>query len=256
MGSIWDSLSAVAGTYFSQQANNQAVDVANEASQRGLQAEIDSVNQYIAANYEGLGVQRDTANAAYDSQVASYDQLYGENELGMRFLRQVLANPSKLTDDQRRQVEEARRVTGENIRGSGYGGSGRTAAAMMGKVEGDMVSGMLANNRTQAMQIAAPMADRANEAIIGKAGAAGELGRSMQGIYGGYYDRYGTAVTSVGKSTANAINTQGNNVAGGITANAKLSGQAIGDISAAINNGARESRYADRMATYEKSLNL
>lgn len=305
---LFAALASIGGALISANANKKAAQQANAATQeaaaidagsieQGLAAqvggirgsqqysyqamneELAAVNDYIAQNWDRLNQESAIAQRGYDDTLAGYERLYSENAPGLSYLRNLVADPERLTAEQQRQLEESRRIAGEQIQASGYGGSGRTAAAMLGKVEGDMTAGMREANRALAAQAANTMAAGANKSRLGAISATGDFANRMGSITGGYYDRFGAATTkggnikagyqqtladnerSIGDATADArqkiggvqsgaIRTSGENNAGVTTANARLAGQAMGDVAGAIASANKANSFGARMSRY------
>ncbi|MER9217859.1 hypothetical protein NKI48_02840 [Mesorhizobium sp. M0644] len=272
LGEIIGAVTSGIGALVGQDANADAANAANAMTYEGMRISTDAINKYIDALYSGLDMQSAAIQSGYSAVVGSIEegshaaqatlgQMRDEAEPGMRFLRNVVANPMKLTSDQKYQLAESRRINAQNIRSSGFAGSGRTAAAMMGKVENDQVNSMLEKNRAAAMNAAGGLADSYDASMRGisglqssegtqKAQAADTASGRAGNMYDSYYDRLGSAYTSIGKTQASGMENMGNTTANAMTANGNLAGSAIGDIGSAIASGARASTYADRMAKY------
>ncbi|MER8602783.1 hypothetical protein NKH48_03175 [Mesorhizobium sp. M1233] len=272
LGEIIGGLASGLGAMVGADANADAANASNAMTYEGMRISTDAINKYIDALYSGLDMQSAAIQSGYSAVVGSIEegshaaqatlgQMRDEAEPGMRFLRNVVANPMKLTSDQKYQLDESRRINAQNIRSSGFAGSGRTAAAMMGKVENDTTNAMLEKNRAAAMSAAGALADSydtSGRGIAGlqssegtqKAAAADTASGRAGNMYNSYYDRLGTAYTSIGKTQASGMESMGNTTGNAIAANGNLMGSAIGDIGSAIASGARASTYADRMAKY------
>lgn len=220
---IIPAVASIAGAAISSKANRDATKSANKAARRASQQEIEAVNKYIETNWQALA-----------QRTGIYDQVAETGAPGLRFLRQTVANPMRLSDAQRYQLDEARRVTGDQIRAGGWGGSGRTAAAMMGKVENDMTNSFMENNRLAALKAADFLGQTSVNAERDKAAAIGE-----------HSGMHGNAVLSIGKSQAGATRAVGENKANLATGQGQQMGQAIGDIGAAIVNWERKGRYGN-----------
>lgn len=278
LGQIIGAVASIGGAAIGSKSNADAANAANAMTYEGMKISTDAINKYIAALYEGLDIQQAALKSGYEASIAAYEKgskeaqetlgaMRDEAEPGIRFLREVVANPQRLTPDQRYQLEEQRRVNAQNIRASGFAGSGRTAAALMGKVENDTVNAMLEKNRAAALAAAGDLAgmwDASSRQIAGlqsnegamKADAADKAGTRTAGMYGDYYDRLGNAYVNAGKSNAAAMERMGSNTANATTASGNLWGQAIGDIGAQIASANRQSSYGSRMAKYEQGAGL
>lgn len=106
-----------------------------------------------------------------------------DNAPGMQFLRQTVANPERLTDEQRYELDQMRDRVDQNIRASGgLAGSGRSATAIMRQVEADATNDFMAQNRAQAMQAAGMMASADNMAAREAAALAERRGNTVAGL--------------------------------------------------------------------------
>lgn len=223
---MWQLLAQVGTMLYTQHQNKKATDQANKASREALAAETAAVNEYIRSNYEGMLHQQQ-----------QLEQIRQENAPGLAFLRRMVGGSTGLTDAQRAELDDVRRTTRDRIVASGYGASGRTAAAMFKDVENDYILRALDSNRQNAQSAAQSMANVANNAAARKVDASRE-----------YYDNYGRAVTGLGRAQGDSIRQQGENIANTTIANASLTGQAIGDIAGNIATSQQEprrSRFAD-----------
>lgn len=285
------ALASVAGAGITAAANTSAANTAVAAQERAMQVQLEAIDKYIDALDRGLDVQTAAHYSGYETAIKELEAGYGrqlsaleignagaqdayraiqfENAPGMSYLRQVVADPESLTPEQRYELERTRDVVGQNIRASGFAGSGRTAAALMRDVEAGVRNSMLASNRATAMQAAGVMADNYGQAGANIANLKEKLGvqkaeterdtsfrvtdehnrysSGLRGVYGDYYDRLGNAYLSAGRTQADAATNSGNIRANATTATGSAFGQAIGDIGSAIANANRESRYAERL---------
>ena len=121
---------------------------------------------------------------------------------GSTYLRSLIMSPGTLTPAQQSQLADLRRSVANQIHGSDFAGSGRTAAALFKKTEGDFVNTALDSNKQQAI------------------GAADKLA--------GTSDAAATAAAQAGLTGATDI-------ANADIAQGKLYGAALGDVTSLIN---------------------
>jgi len=121
---------------------------------------------------------------------------------GSTYLRSLIMSPGTLTPAQQSQLADLRRSVANQIHGSDFAGSGRTAAALFKKTEGDFVNTALDSNKQQAITAADKLAGTSDAAAT----AAAQAGL--------------TGATDI----ANADIAQG-----------KLYGAALGDVTSLIN---------------------
>ena len=132
------------------------------------------------------------------------------------YLRSVIAEPGTLTPAQVTQLADLRRCVVNQLHGSNFEGSGRTAAALFSKTENDFTNTALDQNRQRAITAAGQLAGNQTEAD--RALMAGAQAGS-------------TAASDIGKLTAE----------GGL-ATGKLCGGALGDVASLINRQSKLSQ--------------
>ncbi|UVC14697.1 hypothetical protein [Mesorhizobium onobrychidis] len=278
LGEIIGAVAGIGGAMIGSSANADAANAANQMTYEGMRISTDAINKYIDAIYSGLDMQSAAIQSGYTATVGSIEEgsqaaqatlgaMREEAEPGMRFLRNVIANPMRLTSDQKYQIDESRRINAQNIRSSGFAGSGRTAAALMNKVENDTTNSMLEKNRAAAMAAAGGLADSYDQSGRGIAGLQSSEGNAKAqaadtasaragSMYDNYHSNLGNAYMSIGKTQAAGMQAMGNTTANAMTANGNLMGQAIGDIGSSIASASRAKTYADRMSKYESGAGL
>lgn len=251
---------AIKGYEDSEKYQFDAITEGSKAAQGAINYAYDETGRIIDT---ATGQQVTAIDQGNREQVAALNRLRTENQGGMQYLRSVLADPESLTPDQRAQLEDMRRNVGNTIVASGFGNSGRSAAALFKKTETDFTNDIMGRNRAAALSAAGLMAQTDNNAGLQAANAAAERGQQMAAIYGGaggakanaaanrgsmlasvYGDeaskvagissttsgRVGQALTGIGKSQADAAVASGNAQAGATTANGKIAGQTFGEI--------------------------
>lgn len=210
------------GGVMTNKANSDAADKSSAATIRGAELANEGIDKQIAAIKEGNAQAQKTL-----------EQIRIENGPGSTYLRGVVGQTEGLTEAQQRALDEQRRLAPEYIRRSGFAGSGRTAASILRKVEGDTVSQFLDQNRARRDAAAGTMAGAVNSAAGTVAGIQSSLGKDV-----------GNAFASQGSNTGAAVSGAGETQAKADVANAQVTGQTIGDIASLINSE-RKSRYTD-----------
>lgn len=265
LGAVIGAGASIAGALIGSNANAQAANAANQATYESMRISTDAINKYIEALYSGLSIQDAAIRSGYSSTVASFEEganaatetlgaLRDEAKPGLTFFKNLIANPMRLTPEQEYERTEARRINAQNVRASGFAGSGRTAASLLRKVDLDFTNKMMEQNRDRAFQAAGVLADSYDASSRGIAGIQSTLGQQkaqaadtatnrVTGMYDSYYDRLGAAYRDVGKTQASGTQQIGQTTANAITANGQLAGQAIGDIGSAIATANRKSSY-------------
>ncbi len=170
-GLIAPLLAIGGGAYLATQANQRAVNTINPAV-----AQVQATDNAIAQS-GGVGP-------------------------GATYLRTMVANPQTLTPVQQENLAEMRRANINEIRGSGFAGSGRTASELFKKTDADYINGALQQNKTNAINAADKLQGTSTSAAMAGANA---------GLQGAEID-------------ANAD-----------IATGKIYGQALGDVSSLIN---------------------
>ena len=90
---------------------------------------------------------------------------------GSTYLRSLIMSPGTLTPAQQSQLADLRRSVANQIHGSDFAGSGRTAAALFKKTEGDFVNTALDSNKQQAITAADKLAGTSDAAATAAAQA-------------------------------------------------------------------------------------
>lgn len=130
---------------------------------------------------------------------------------GAAYLRNLVADPNTLNPAQKAQLADLRVSTNNQLHGSDFAGSGRTAAAVFKKTEDDFVNDALASNAHRADSAANTLSSNSNAAT----------GQEFNALQAG----------------ANAGLTGAENDANLSIANSKLMGSALGDIGSIISKG-------------------
>ncbi len=222
----------------------------------------------------------------YDS-TAELRRIQNTNAPGMAYLREIVGNPGALTDYQRKQLEDQRRVVGNTIRSSSLAGSGRTAAALLKNVESDYALKAQEQNRQQAMAAATLMAGNdtaaarqvaANKTQLGQqvGSTADALGRNLAqnssevgsrisniyadtgarraGVYGSTAGQISNAIGSTTGANANTDEATGRAQGGAAAANGQVMSQTAGAIGGAIADAFRSSKYAGDANTIRSTV--
>lgn len=253
---MWSLIAGLGSMFFSSSANDRAAQRAAEAEReraRLIAQENERARQELERRTQEATEAIRRANAV--SQEA-YRQIQDANAPGGTYLRGVVADPGKLTPAQAAQLDELRRGVSNQIRGSTFAGSGRTASALFRKAESDFTNEALERNRQRAFDAASVMAGRGNAAEMAAAGLHSNEGSQIAGLTANLGTNNANLITSTGKAAGDAEQRAGLYDANADIANAKLYGQALGDISSAIANQQRESRYSDRISKIEKALGI
>jgi hypothetical protein len=173
---------------------------------------------------------------AYADAKKEYADLKDLAQPAVTRLRQVVAAPNTLTQDQQIELADVRRQAANRIQGSGLRGAGRAVTAAIRDVEGDARRGFLKDNLARAD------------------GATSELARPFFNATG----QSANLILSQGRDTADSMDRSAEATAGATLANASLRGQTLGDVTSLIASEikGRDSRYADRLSALEKKLGL
>lgn len=275
---------AIAGYEDSQDYQFDAITKGSQAAQGAINYAYDELGRIIDV---ATGQQVTAIDQGNAEQVAALNRLRTENQGGMQYLRSVLADPESLTPDQRAQLIDMRREVGDTIRASGFGGSGRSAAALFKKTETDFTNDVMARNRAAALSAAGMMAGVDNNAGLQAAQAAATRGQQIAAIYGGaggakanaasqrgsmlanvYGDeasklagissttsgRTGAALTGIGKAQADAAVNSGNAQASATTANGKITGQTIGEIGGLVAGAVKDYNLGQTKAAIDNQV--
>lgn len=267
LGSIIGGVASIAGAAIGAKANADAANAANMATYDAMRISTDAINKYISALYEGLSIQQAAIQSGYTSSVASFEEgskgaeevlggLRDEAKPGLTFFKNLIANPMSLTPEQMYERDEARRINAQNIRSSGFAGSGRTASSLLRKVDTDLTMKMLEANRDRAFQAAGALADSYDTSVRGiaglksatgafKADAADRAAGRVTDMYRGYYSDLGGAYKDVGNVQASGTQQIGATSANAMTANGALAGKAIGEIGSVIASANKPTSYSN-----------
>lgn len=190
-----DDIAQIAGTVVSSKISADANRDAARRAEAGANAQAEAIR-------EGNELAQDR-----------FETLEERTAIGTRELQRLAASdPSQLTPAQLAQLEEAQRSTAIGLNASGLRGAGRATVAAFKDVEGDFRNRAVESNRTRKVDASNRLAGVNVNAIGQQAGI----------------DR------ATGQAEGTAANRSGLFDAGATTANASLTGQAIGDITAII----------------------
>jgi len=269
---------SIYGAYESSRANERAAQIENQSTLQAAQIQAGAIDRATQAQTGAINRAIDVEEAARAEEVARLERGYGqagetlrglrvETAPGVTHLRGVVADPTTLSPDQTYHLDNLRQNVGNVIRSSGFAGSGRTAAELFREVEGDYVNRALADNRTRADNAAGRLfnvyANTGGAIANTEAGAGQDIGRTIgRGgesiadtlISGGEAQAKG--IRDIGTAQSGATSSVGQTNADLTTSNARLRGEAVGDIGSLIAAQGRESRYADRVKKYEQALGL
>lgn len=216
-GSMWDLLTPIAltlgGTYLSTSANQKAAEDAYNARIAAVNAENQQLQQIQQQQLQQEQQQAAPARA---------------------YLRGVMATSDELTPAQQRQLADLRTSVTNQINSSPFAGSGRTAAALFKRAEGDFRTNALDQNRTRAISAA----------------------NTLNGIGATLNNNANNAAMTAARNTGSAYTAAGLYGPNATTANANLMGKAFGDVASAIANQNKKNTFSDRMSAIEKSLGL
>lgn len=228
--------SAVIGAGVTAYSNSQAADKASDAAIQGANIQAASNEKARAEN------ERLTREGLGESQ-GRFDKIVEGSEPARNYLRRVIAEPGSLTPEQAQQLTDLRRSTGNQIRTSSIAGSGRTASSLLRRVESDFTNDALQKNKLRADNAANTMFGPGTQAEYGAAGmyvnALGSVGKTGADLISKSGQAQGNAVAQGGLYQANAD-----------TANAKVAGEAIGDVGWAMASGAKQSKFGSSGSSY------
>jgi hypothetical protein len=161
-----------------------------------------------------------------------YDELALKTAGGTEYLRRVVAaNPNNLTDAQKQEMDDTRRNTTRSLNASGLRGAGRATVAAFRGVESDTRGRMVGANRTRSDNAAQILSGQYSSAVGNSANLDASTGKAV-----------GAGHASSGLANANAT-----------TANASVTGKALGDIAGIIaseeKERGRDSRYKQNLTT-------
>lgn len=293
---MWNLIAEAAptllGGFVTQMGNNRAADIAAEsqryAADVAARAQVQAANMVAQGQHQAALVYVDAVNKQLEALEMAIDEVRSGNEAAveqlqqirietnpaMMYMRDTIAQDGRLTPQQRDALRETRRTVSNMIRGSGFAGSGRTAAGLIRQAETDTVNSMMEANRNRAFQAASTLAgqnmaagrDIANTQsrtgaqvgqFMSQAGQAHTQGADrVAGTITGAANAQGQAAQNAGQLQGNAAIAAGNAQANAATANAENWGESIGEIGSIIANQQRESKFQNRMSAYEKSIKL
>lgn len=251
-------------------AQTEAANLIAQGQHDAAVAYVNAINQQL----EALEIAIDEVRSGNEAAIEQLQQIRIETAPAMTYLRDTVQQDGRLTDQQRHALRETRRELSNMIRGSGFAGSGRTAASLIRQGETDMVNSMMDSNRDRAFTAAqmmggqnmaagrdiANMQSRTGAQVAGLMGQAGQAhvqgADRVAGTMTNAAQAQGNAAANIGQIQANAATATGNAQANAATANAQNWGQSIGEIGSIISNQGRESKFQNRMSAYEKSIRL
>ena len=269
-------------------ATEVASNAQREAANLIAQGQYEAAKIYVEATNKQLDLLERALVEVENGNMAALEHLRSmriETAPAMVYMRETMENDGRLNEQQQYALEQLRNATQSTISSSGFAGSGRTAAALFRNVETDFVNRAMESNRDRAFSAASTLAGNhmqtGNQIAniqagqgVQKANLFGQQGQVIQqgagavaGTQTASANAQGGALQSIGNMQAQgAINTgnaqaqgainTGNANANAATANAEVWGKSIGDIGSVIANQQRESKFQDRMSSYEKSIRL
>ena len=228
---IVQSATSLIGAKQTSDANREAAEIAARAQREAVQA------QQEAAQREAVLIREGNTEA-----LARLDALAAQSQPGQTALRQILAvDPSMLTSEQERSLDETRRTTVNALNTSGLRGSGRAVLSGLRGVESDFRTRSLDTNLRRRQDAANRLA---GQNVGATTGAANILGR--QG------ERLGSVEGRQGAVEGGALRTVGALEGGANVANASIRGQTLGDIAAIISSDEKDRRRSSRFAPRKK----
>ncbi|WOF74130.1 hypothetical protein QMT40_001777 [Parvibaculaceae bacterium PLY_AMNH_Bact1] len=274
-GAAIGAAASIGGGLLSSKGNKKAAAEAAQAQIRAAEIQAQATREQIAE----LKRQYDESNRRLDEARESGQEYLGEagEEADQRYeaisagaapatsyLRTIIADPGRLTAVQKEGLEEARRGANNQIRGSSFAGSGRTAAAMLRSVDADYINTALEANKSRAAGAAGGLSDVYYNAEGARAQNRYDRGKSAANIELGVGTSQATNATNLGNQVGNALSNQGYfaanaaNQAGqyhanATAANANIAGGVIGDLGGIIASEARKSRYGSGDNIFKKN---
>lgn len=253
---MWGLIATVAGAFISSSANKKAAQTAAAAEYERQRLAREAEERARAEMDRRTAEANEAIRVANEQSQQAYAQVQEANAPGQTYLRQLVADPGSLTPQQTAQLEELRRATANQLRGSQFAGSGRTARTLFRAAESDFTNEALEKNRQRSVDAAGVMAGRANQAEMQGAGQTMQAGNSVANLTAGLGNNTANLITNTAKVSGDSVAKAGLYDAQAEAANGKIYGQAVGDIGSIIANQSRESRYSDRLSKVEKQLGL
>jgi len=224
IGSLLSVGANIAGTVNSIRANNNARDDIRDANKDARKAA-----------EEANALMRERNRLAQQQ----YEQFSQNAAPANEYYRRLLATEGGgLTAGQRQELDDVRRSSRNQLASSGLRGSGRATTAALRQVEADTLGRFTQENRARADMAAGNLSDQGFAATdraqqTGLA-TAGRIGQGLQNA----------AATGVDSAYASA---------GAGTANARLQGQALGDITSIISSDIKDRTRASKYPASTKT---
>ena len=181
---------------------------------------------------QGATRQSDAIVAGNRQAQQRFDTIQDQTAPGVSHLRTTaLSSPGQLTPDQQFQLDEARRSSLTALNASDLRGSGRATTAVLKDVESNFRNTAIGQNRQRKDNAANALANQNFGAQTAGANLDAQQGRDV-----------GAAQATTGNTNADLV-----------TSNARLSGQALADVSSIISDATkkRESRFGESEARRE-----
>ncbi len=203
---------AIAGALISGAANFFGQKAAGESVEQGNAAMIAAIAKGQELALEEIRLSKEQAFGFLDQgRQATLDLLApllisgaaGEGVLR----REALADPGVLTSAQQRGLEEAQRVSRNQLATSGLRGAGRTQVAVLKEVTDNFISGAQETNRDRAVAAADRLFGAGSSARVGAANTEFSTGTSKA-----------NAATGAGANAAGVIENASRAIAGGESA--------------------------------------
>lgn len=253
-----------------------------DANNAAYETDLAALNAYADQQFKVMQNVNKVQYDQYGRAIDAYGQLIESGAPGIDYQQRVIAEDGQLSDLQNYYLDQVREDVTNAVRNSSLSGSGRATAELFRDVENDYILKAQDQNRRAAAAAAGQLAAGFQTGVTGTAQAAtnygnayartvgdyqnritdaqlragelaGERERANAGIYSRADDRNAAYQQDSSEAYQDVYKTSGDNRqssattgAQANTANAKLTGQAIGETGAAIINYQRESRYADR----------
>ena len=193
------------------------------SSQRQIDANQRAADTVAAAEAERAAAIR-AGNAAAQERFQSHIDLAAPANQQLR--RLISADPSVLTPQQRKLLDDLRRTTKAHLAASGLRGAGRSVTAALRNVEGDFLSNAFDTNARRSDDAARLLSGQGASAVTNSAGIDRDSGRA----------------------TGDAITTGAVNQAQADVVNENVRGQAIGDIASILDGILKEQGRGSRFA--------
>lgn len=207
--------------------------------EKGVQQQVAALNEKITSVKAGAAEAK-----------AKYDDVAAKNESGTTYMRETVGRGDALTQDQQYALDESRRTTGNTLRSSGFAGSGRTAAALLNKVEVDQKMGFMGQNRQAAQAAASQMAGAGNAATAASAATSMQTGQLVGAAQGEIGAAQASGAEKVGAAYLGARNVEAQGKLGEAEIGA-TSARRVGDIksSSSLGQGNIKSQAASSRAS-------